>query len=252
MDATGLAVVTGAASGIGHALATRLASQGRRLVLADIDAGKLRAVADRLGARAVPTDVTDSAAVEQLAEQAADARLVCLNAGIVGAHPGPVWETPSSEWDSVLAVNLGGVVNGLRAFVPRLLASNAPAHILITASLAGLVTWPGGGAYAASKHAVVTVAEQVALSLADSPIRVTVLCPALVRSGMSDIGDDPLEVADQTLLGITEGRFLVVPEQWRDAVRQRGRRLASRHQPTLPEPTVSTVTNTIEQEARRL
>jgi NAD(P)-dependent dehydrogenase (short-subunit alcohol dehydrogenase family) len=237
MDDTGTAVVTGAASGIGQALATRLARQGGRLVLADLDADNLRAVADRLGARAVHTDVSDPSAVGRLAEQAADARLVCLNAGIVGTHPGPVWETPPAEWANVLAVNLGGVVNGLRAFVPRLLAANAPAHILITASLAGLLTWPGGGAYAASKHAVVTVAEQVALSLTDTPIGITVLCPALVRSGMSDVGEDPLDVADQALLAITEGRFLVMPQPWSNAVGQRGQRLASGRLPTLPEAT---------------
>lgn len=237
MIVTGTAVVTGAASGIGRALATRLADQGARLVLADIEEDRLRAVADRLGATAVHTDVADPAAMERLAEHAADARLVCLNAGIVSAHAGPVWAAPPAEWDGVLAVNLGGVVNGLRAFVPMLLSAGEPAQVLITASLAGLATWPGGGPYAASKHAVVAVAEQAALSLADTPVDVAVLCPALVRSGMSDIGDDPLDIADQALGGLAEGRFILMPDEWRDAVRERGARLASGHQPKPPEPT---------------
>jgi NAD(P)-dependent dehydrogenase (short-subunit alcohol dehydrogenase family) len=230
------AVVTGAASGIGEALASRLAERRARLVVADIDAERLRAVAGRLGALAVPTDVADPAAMERLAEQAADTRLVCLNAGMVSAHPGPVWEAPPEEWERVLAVNLGGVVNGLRAFVPRLLSAGAPAHILVTASLAGLATWPGGGPYAASKHAVVAVAEQAALSLADTGVGLTVLCPALVRSRMSEVGEDPLDTADAALRGLEERRFVVMPDEWRGAVRQRGHRLSSGIYPVMPDP----------------
>lgn len=232
-DAT--AVVTGAASGIGKALANKLAARGTKLVLADIDADSLQAVADRLGAVAVPTNVADPIAMDRLAEQAPDARLICLNAGIQSTHPGPVWEAPHEEWERVLATNLGGVVNGLRAFVPRLLSAGAPAHILITASLAGLATWPGGGPYAASKHAAVAVAEQVALSLANTPLAVTVLCPALVRSGMSDVGEDPVGTADAALQGLADGRFIVMPDEWRHAVRERGERLASGQPPAMPQ-----------------
>jgi NADP-dependent 3-hydroxy acid dehydrogenase YdfG len=157
MDITS-AVVTGAASGIGHALAVRLAAAGTRLVLADVHAAALAEVG--LHAAAIPTDVADPMAMQQLAAAAPDTDLVCLNAGIVGTALGAPWEADPREWDTLLAVNLGGVVNGLRAFVPRLLASGRPRHILITASLAGLATFPGGGAYAATKHAVVAVAAQ--------------------------------------------------------------------------------------------
>jgi NADP-dependent 3-hydroxy acid dehydrogenase YdfG len=174
------AVVTGAASGIGHALAARLAAAGTRLVLADVHAAALGQVAAELHATAIPTDVADQMAMQELAAAAPDANLVCLNAGIVGTTLGAPWQADPSEWNTLLAVNLGGVVNGLRAFVPRLLASGQPGHILITASLAGLATFPGGGAYAATKHAVVAVAEQTALALADTPVGVTMLCPALV------------------------------------------------------------------------
>jgi NAD(P)-dependent dehydrogenase (short-subunit alcohol dehydrogenase family) len=134
-------------------------------------------------------------------------------------------------------VNLGGVVNGLRAFVPRLLAAGRPAHILITASLAGLATFPGGGAYAATKHAVVAVAEQTALALANTPVGVTMLCPALVRSVMSPTGVDPADVADEALHAVQEGRFAVVPEAWRAAVLQRAENLVSGQPPTPPTPT---------------
>lgn len=228
------AVVTGAAGGIGRALATRLSSHTSRLVLADIDAAALAETATELGASAVPTDVSDPRAVEALATAATDAELVCLNAGIVGTDMGPPWEVSPEEWDAVFAVNVAGVVNGLRAFVPRLLASGRPAHILITASLAGLAVFPGGGAYGASKHAVVAVAEQAALALADTPVDVTVLCPALVRTAMSPVGSDPADVADEALAALENGRFVVVPGEWRAAVVQRAQRLANGQSPVLP------------------
>jgi NADP-dependent 3-hydroxy acid dehydrogenase YdfG len=230
------AVVTGAASGIGRALAARLASAGTELVLADVQADSLAAVAAEVGATAVPTDVADSRAMGALAAAAPDADLVCLNAGIVGRALGVPWETNPQDWDAVMAVNVGGVVNGLRAFVPRLLASARPCHVLITASLAGLATFPGGGAYGASKHAVVAVAEQAALALAGTEVRVTVLCPALVRTAMSPVGDDPADVAEQALTAVQERRFAVVPPDWQTAVLQRAERLVSGAPPVPPTP----------------
>ena len=103
----GCAVVTGAASGIGRALAVRLAEAGTRLVLADLRAEPLAAVAAELNATAVPTDVSDLAAVQALADAAPDADLVCLNAGIVGSLGDP-WDISVAEWDAVFAVNVGG------------------------------------------------------------------------------------------------------------------------------------------------
>jgi NADP-dependent 3-hydroxy acid dehydrogenase YdfG len=230
------AVVTGAASGIGRALATRLAAAGTHLVLADVHATALAEVAADLHAAAIPTDVADPTAMQQLAATSPDADLVCLNAGIVGTALGAPWEADPSEWDTLLAVNLGGVVNGLRAFVPRLLASGRPSHILITASLAGLATFPGGGAYAATKHAVVAVAEQAALALADTPVGVTMLCPALVRSAMSPTGVDPADVADEALRAVHDGTFAVVPAEWQAAVLQRAEDLVHGRPPTPPTP----------------
>jgi NAD(P)-dependent dehydrogenase (short-subunit alcohol dehydrogenase family) len=230
------AVVTGAASGIGAALAERLAARGARLVLADVAREPLQHLADRLHAVAIVADVSDPDQVEHLAEAAADARIVCLNAGVMSSEPGAPWEASPAEWDRVLGVNLGGVVNGLRSFVPRLLYAGHPAHILVTASLAGLATWPSGGPYAASKHAVVAVAEQAELTLAETNVRVSVACPALVRTAMSDVGDDPLEVAEEALTAMIGGRFAFVPEMWRCAVRDRGFRLGDGLPPVLPEP----------------
>lgn len=228
------AVITGAASGIGRALARRLATAGACLVLADIDANALRAVADELGGTAVVTDVARPEDNEVLADLAGPARLVCLNAGITGSHVGPVWLTPPEEWARVMDTNLGGVINGLRAFVPRMVSDGQPHHILITASLAGLATWPGGGAYAASKHAVVTVAEQAALELSESRVSVTVSCPALVRSGMSVEGVEPDEVAVAALRAAERGAFVVLPAEWQQAVGDRAMRLAAGKQPRLP------------------
>ena len=230
------AVVTGAASGIGRALAEQLATRGARLVLADVDHDALSLVAADLAATSVALDVADPDDNERLAEVAGPARLVCLNAGVTSAHPGPVWEAPPAEWRRVVDVNLGGVVNGLRAFVPRMLATGGHHAVLVTASLAGLATWPGGGPYAASKHAVVTVAEQAAMALAGSQVSVTVLCPALVRTGMSAIGEDPAAVARQALDAVARGRFLVTPSEWHEAVRERGRRLATGDAPQPPQP----------------
>ncbi len=97
-----------------------------------------------------------------------------------------------------------------------------------------MATWPGGGPYAESKHAVVTVAEQAALALADTPITVTVLCPALVRTGMSDIGADRADVAEAALSAVDDRTFAVLPDGWATAVTDRGRRLAAGQQPMLP------------------
>ncbi|GAA3217251.1 SDR family NAD(P)-dependent oxidoreductase [Nonomuraea helvata] len=233
MDITS-AVVTGAAGGIGRALAARLRSTGARVVLADVDAAALAGAAAELEADAVRTDVSDAAQVEALAAAVPDVDLVCLNAGIVGRDLGAPWEVSPEDWDRVFAVNVGGVVNGLRAFVPRLLAAGRPAHILITASLAGLVTFPAGGAYAASKHAVVALAEQAALALADTPVGVTMLCPALVRTGMSPEGEDPATIAEQALAAVRAGTFAVVPDGWAAGITRRGQWLATGAQPEMP------------------
>jgi NAD(P)-dependent dehydrogenase (short-subunit alcohol dehydrogenase family) len=230
------AVVTGAAGGIGRALAEALHARGAGLVLADIDAEALAATASRLGATAVPTDVADPAAMSALAAQARQARLVCLNAGVVGQSLGAPWEVGAEEWDRVFAVNVGGVVNGLRAFVPTLLAAGEPAQVLITASLAGLAVFPAGGAYGPSKHAVTAIAQHAAMALAGTPVQVHMICPALVRTGMSPEGIDPALVAEEALQAIEGGVFAGVPAQWQAAVVTQIERTVSGNWPAPPAP----------------
>ena len=234
------AVVTGAASGIGRALAAALHAKGADLVLADVASDALAATATRLGATGVVADVADPAAMSALAAQAPHARLICLNAGVLGQSLGAPWEVPPDEWDRVFAVNVSGVVNGLRAFVPGLLASGEPAHVLITASLAGLTVFPGGGAYGPSKHAVTAVARHASMALADTPVRVSMLCPALVSTAMSPEGVDPALVADEALQAVGDGTFAIVPPEWRAAVVTQVEQIVAGKAPTPPSLRAST------------
>jgi NAD(P)-dependent dehydrogenase (short-subunit alcohol dehydrogenase family) len=185
---------------------------------------------------AVCADVGDPAEMSALAARARQARLICLNAGVVGASVGAPWEVPPAEWDRVFATNVGGVVNGLRAFVPALLASGEPAHVLITASLAGLAVFPGGGAYRPSKHAVTAIAQHAAMALAGTPITVHMICPALVATGMSAHGIQPSLVADQALRAVDDGVFAIVPTEWQNAVVAQVEQVARGAQPVPPVP----------------
>lgn len=233
---TSTAVVTGAASGIGRALAEALHAKGARLVLADVDGDALAATTARLGATGVVADVADPAAMTALAARDPQARLICLNAGVVGETPGAPWEVPPGEWDRVFGVNVGGVVNGLRAFVPGLLAAGEPAQVLITASLAGLAVFPGGGAYGPSKHAVTAVAQHAAMALAGTPVQVGMLCPALVATGMSSGGVEPAQVAEKALQALDDGTFALVPAEWQAAVVAQVEQVVSGHHPAPPAP----------------
>jgi NADP-dependent 3-hydroxy acid dehydrogenase YdfG len=228
--------VPAAASGIARALATRLAASGASVLLADVDGEAVHRLADELHATAMTVDVSRPDDMESLAAAAPDASLVCLNAGMVGASTGPPWTVPPEDWQRVFAVNVGGVVNGLRAFVPRLLQANAERHLLVTASLAGVVTFPTGGAYAASKHAVIAVAEQTVMALRGTPVKVTVICPALVRTGMSRVGADPDDVAESALRALADGAFAQVPVEWHAALLRRASRLVRGAAPRPPEP----------------
>ena len=189
-----VAVVTGAASGIGLALAERFAREGMKLVLADIDAPRLNEVAMLFEGRGVPVvamalDVSDAAAVGRLATLAYDtfgaAHLLCNNAGVVpSGRFRPVWEYPLEDWKWAFDVNMMGVVHGLRSFIPRMLAGKEEGHVVNTASVAGLVSGAGTPVYSAAKHAVVRISEALYASLNQlhAPIGVTVLCPGVVKT----------------------------------------------------------------------
>jgi NAD(P)-dependent dehydrogenase (short-subunit alcohol dehydrogenase family) len=158
-----VAVVTGAGSGIGRAMAEKFASEGMKVVLADVQEDALAAVQSELRGRdarviAVQTDVSKSDQVEALAQKTLDAfgavHIVCNNAGVSGGG-GPVWTATESDWQWVLGVNLWGVIHGIRVFVPIMLEQGTEGHIVNMASVLGLTSGPGGAPYGVSKHGVV-------------------------------------------------------------------------------------------------
>ncbi|ASL42333.1 Putative oxidoreductase SadH [Burkholderia sp. AD24] len=161
-----VAVITGAASGFGRAFADKGAALGMKLVLADVNPEALAQTVDALragGAEAigVPTDVASATQVEALAQAALDAfgkvHLLFNNAGV--GSGGFLWESSVNDWAWVFGVNVMGVAHGVRVFTPIMLAQNEPAHIVNTASVAGLLSPPAMGIYNASKHAVVSLTE---------------------------------------------------------------------------------------------
>ena len=186
-----VAVVTGAASGIGRSMAERFAAEGMEVVLADVEEGALsdatREIADS-GAAAVgvPCDVSSRASVDALAEAAVSrfgaVHLVCNNAGVAGGM-GPLWETTSKDWEWVLGVNLMGVVHGIQAFVPLMLDQGGDGHVVNTSSVLGLSSG-GGSIYSVTKHAVTRLSEGLLADLraAGSAIGVSVLCPGLIAT----------------------------------------------------------------------
>ncbi len=190
-----VAVITGAASGIGRALANAFASEGAKLVLADVDEPALaRAGAElRAGAADVVykrTDVSQNADVAALARFTLDSfgavHVLCNNAGV--GTGGVTWQNTLKDWEWVLGVNLWGVIHGIRNFVPIMLQQGDQCHVVNTASGAGLHTRPWLGMYCASKHAVVALSECLyqELKLTGANINVSVLCPAVVNTRIGE------------------------------------------------------------------
>jgi NAD(P)-dependent dehydrogenase (short-subunit alcohol dehydrogenase family) len=190
-----VAVVTGAASGIGRAMAERFAAEGMKVVLADVEDGALRQTAHELTARgatvlAARTDVSRADEVAALAERTRAAfgavHVLCNNAGVgIG---GMMWEHSLADWEWVLGVNLWGVIHGCRTFVPIMLEQGGEAHIVNTASMAGLVSTPLMSVYNVTKQGVVALSEtlQHDLTLKGSAIKVSVLCPGFVATAIAD------------------------------------------------------------------
>ncbi|HEY3100210.1 MAG TPA: SDR family NAD(P)-dependent oxidoreductase [Methylomirabilota bacterium] len=183
------AVVTGGASGIGRALIQRFAREGANIVVADLDEAGMVTVAGEaqaLGVKAlaVRTDVADLAQVEALAARAFEAfgavHVLCNNAGV--AMWGGLESATHRDWQWVLGVNLWGVIHGVEAFVPRMIARGEPGHIVNTASMAGLIASKGLGVYNTSKYAVVGLSETLAKDLKPYRIGVSVLCPLGVQT----------------------------------------------------------------------
>jgi NAD(P)-dependent dehydrogenase (short-subunit alcohol dehydrogenase family) len=242
-----VAVVTGAANGIGRALAQRAAAEGMAVVLADKNAAALSTASAELASTgaevlAVPTDVSRADEVEALAQAAFSAfgttHLLCNNAGVGIAAP--ILESSLEDWEWALGVNLWGVIHGVHSFVPAMRAQSEPCHIVNTASIAGLISPPGLGVYRTTKHAVVAFSEALYHELREvAPhIHVSVLCPGLVRTGILssarrpgagtspahaapnpeeerlraalDEGMDPEAVADVVFRAIREERFYIL------------------------------------------
>jgi NAD(P)-dependent dehydrogenase (short-subunit alcohol dehydrogenase family) len=247
-----VAVVTGAASGIGRALAERFVREGMRVVLADVEERPLaeaREAIARLGgdAIAVPLDVSQGSQVDALARRAFEAygavHVLCNNAGV--GTGGLAWELSQQDWEWVLGVNLWGVIHGVRAFVPAMIAQGE-GHVVNTASVAGLIGAPAAAPYCATKHAVVAISECLHYDLAiaaGGKVKVSVLCPSWVKTKIADaernrpaslaapvgkgvselgqrvkeivqasvaLGMAPLEVAEHVLQAIVQERFWVL------------------------------------------
>jgi len=270
-----VAVVTGGASGIGLGIAKRLVDAGATVALADLREDHLADAVTwfeerQLGRRVLPVqlDVTDRAAMARAADEVEAAlgpvSLLVNNAG-VGVE-GPLRDATYADWDFGLGVNLGGVVNGIQTWVPRMRAQGTGGHVVNTASLAGLVSMPSFMAiYAAGKSAVIALSEALVDDLAPDGIGVSVLCPGPVRSNIhqltrnraggyapspafaaaaerlgrrqvSAMWMEPETVGDMVVAAIREDRLYVITHgEWRDAMQERhGRILAA--MPTDVDP----------------
>lgn len=266
------AVITGGASGIGLATAERLGRAGMRLVIADVEERVLRTEVDRLRADGfrvlgVATDTADFGSVQALASTVADefgpVHFLFNNAGVGGG--GPLLTPDDMDvWHWTLGVNLFGVVHGIKAFGPSMVAHGQDCHIVNTASMAGLLPTPGLGAYTASKFAVVALSETLALETTDTNLGVSVLCPGFVRTGIADSDrnlpehmaaalDEPSEeremvraairdlvngglaptvVADAVFDAVRHDRFYILPQpEFGAQVAARGVRIASGESP---------------------
>ncbi|MEV4168593.1 SDR family NAD(P)-dependent oxidoreductase [Nonomuraea sp. NPDC049709] len=243
-----VAVVTGAASGIGRALALRFAAEGMALMLADVDHGGLARTAALAGDAKVLTqitDVSDASAVRHLANRCfgelGAVHVLCNNAGVFqGGH---MWTRGEEDFAWLLGVNVWGVLHGIHEFVPRMIEQDTEGHIVNTVSVAGLFATPGAGGYAVTKYAALAASLALAQDLAatGSKLRVSALCPGAVRTRIGDSdrtrppsmvtdptpdevdsresvsraaegGIEPSEVADLVVTAIHEERFLLLTD----------------------------------------
>ena len=277
-----VAVITGAASGIGRGIAETFAGAGMKLVLADVEPRALARATEQLesaGAQVlgVETDVSKAEQVEALALKSLEAfgavHVVCNNAGVGVTEPGVAsWEATLDDWNWVLAVNLMGVVHGIRTFIPIMLRQESEGHIVNTASMAGLVAG-GGPVYGVTKHAVVALSESLHNELAfrEARVKVSVLCPGWVNTSIlnadrnrpvdlseaatssfpsaqvamfRDIvrkalesGRDPRHVGDQVLDSIREERFYILTHpDWKYLIEHRVNNILQDRSPTSLMP----------------
>jgi NAD(P)-dependent dehydrogenase (short-subunit alcohol dehydrogenase family) len=240
-----VAVVTGAGSGIGLAIAAGLSGVGAHVLMVDRDREAVERAAADLRERAAdvhafPADVADPEAVERAAAHAVDRfgalHIAVNNAGVVNG--GRSWELDLAEWRHVLDVNLWGVIHGIRAFVPRMLATGDEGHVVNTASLAAVLPFPGIGPYVASKHGVLGLSEvlRADLEAADAPIGVSVVMPGMIRTGMNPVGTvEAPTVAANVVDAIRRGRFYVFTDDHNaDDVEARFRNIVGARADVIP------------------
>jgi len=275
------AVVTGAASGIGLAMAERFCNEGMSVVLADVEADALEQAVAQLqsqgfNAMGVQTDVSNPDQVEALAEAAyqthGEVHVLCNNAGVFTG--GLLWEESLADYQWSMDVNVWGVINGVRSFVPRMIAQGTDAHIVNTASMAGLTTMPFAGIYHMTKHAVLAYSESLyhELSVTAPHISVSALCPELINTGIANcdrnrpekyngagdvvesdartlvhdsisagvsIGLPASEMADRVVNAIREKQFYILSNDgWMDSARSRIQDILEGRNPTLAPPTL--------------
>jgi NAD(P)-dependent dehydrogenase (short-subunit alcohol dehydrogenase family) len=243
-----VAVVTGAASGIGFALCERFAAEGMHVVMADVEPDALHDAAGKLDAEvlSLAVDVRSWDATEELAarsfERFGAVHVLCNNAGVQLDRR--IWEMTPAEWEWLLGVNLGGVIHGLHAFLPRMIESGEPGRVVNTASVGGLIAFPGIGPYTCAKFSVVGLSEGLAHDLLDEdvPIGVSVLCPGPVLTSLRENsarlrpdsdGPGPMsiegvermpasEVAALVVDGIRAGRFWILTHpEYEELIRSR-------------------------------
>lgn len=271
----GVAVITGAGSGIGEGLARHAAGLGMKVVLADIVSGRIEALAKELraqGAEALPitTDVSDPSALDRLAQAAAatygDVRLLVNNAGIETL--GFTWEIPAATWEKTLNINIHGAIHGVRAFAPRMLASGKPAYIANVASIGALGMMPVQTSYILSKHAILSFSESLYLEmqLKKAPIQVSAVLPGpvatrifqdsetvpdpvvahhreVMRGMLEKVGITPLEAAQRIFEQIAAGQFWVSthPDITAHMAQNRANHLSGLNTPELAAEIVDSV-----------
>lgn len=223
-----VAVITGAASGIGRGIAERCAQEGMQVVLADIEEGALAQAEEDMKAAganvlAVLTDVSKASDIEALAQRTLDVfgavHLLCNNAG-VGAGT-TIWESSLADWEWTIGVNLWGVIYGVRVFVPIMLEQSTECHIVNTASIAGLMSSPGLGIYKVTKHGVITLSETLHHELTDrgAKVKVSVLCPGFVNTRIMDSERNrPGELQNDPVEAKLSSEYEAAVEEFRQAI----------------------------------